>query len=213
MRDCDALLNLRPAFAASRWWPAREAMADAELGAMLRDLNLSEIYGGQIEGSMYRTDVLRDTIATIRKRRPLYHNAPSYPREEFYFVTLSQAFSARWKTGAPVIFSEVHRYDRIQDAASEPRIRFSESIPRWLTSSLRRRYRRRVAKRTPWRISRRDIEAIRARDTAYLRDNSWIDDGRGRFQFYDENYLFGVKRVGRDYADPIRAYIRALPAG
>lgn len=212
MTECDALLNLRPAFATSRWWPAREAMVDSELGAMLKELHLSEIYGGQVEGSMYRTDVLQEIIGVIRKKRPLYHNTPFYPREEFYFVSLAHAFSTGWKIGTPVIFSEVHRYDRLQDAGSEPRIRFSENMLRWLTSSLRRRYHRFVAKRASWRISLRDIEAIRACDIDYLRDNSWIDDGRGRFQFYDEGKLFGVKRVSRNYSDPIRTYIRALPA-
>ena len=61
-----------------------------------------------------------------------------------------------------------------------------------------------------YKISKKDIEAIRNQDAKVLGNSTEMSDGGNNWQVYELSALFGVKRVERNINDPLRQYISGL---
>ena len=200
------------------WWPAFLAMKDSQLEQMKNRIGQSTLIASQLEGSFYKKEIMDKVIEIIN----LYYDESSstsfYPKEEFYFSTLSSAVSDWSKIGKPIIFSEIHRFDRTLWNLKE----IFRKINKWTFSKIfgwklyflfENLLNTVLFKSKFYKIKEKDINKINNSDKRYLRKQNFLNDGSGSFQLYDISNLFGVKRVEREYNNKIRKYIRKFMKG
>ena len=203
-------LHHRPIRPGSRWRFAASALGDPTLQALRRQLGEVPVIGSQVEGSSYEAELLHEVADILRDAACLPPPTP-YPREEVWLSTVAHARGARM-TGAPYIFSEVHRFDR----SFWKVLRFVDPLigrPGEARYLPRRALEFLMIRSGLHRIDRGWVERI-ARDAAdELAPHEWLADdvaGKRRWRVFDRHGLYGVKRVPRRPAHPLRRYIDGL---
>ena len=203
----ECLFNMRPVRAPGHWWVGESALSDEQFRTLRFDVGASAIWASQIEGSMYRLDVLRAVDQIVSQSGALSSDV-FYPREEIFFSTLAVALGVR-SDGLPYVFSAVHRFDRILWATLD-KYRWFFSRKSKIVRSVKKRVNARLFDSDGYRINAKDVDLIRARA---LPDH-WLslDDGAGDspWRINDADGIFAVKRVERVLNDPLRQYISLL---
>jgi hypothetical protein len=88
------------------WAQAAPACRDPQLAAVLADLGVSEIYGGQVEGSFYEAGLFREMLDRIGRHFDGTGGGEVYNREEIYFPTLARHLMDG-EPGGQVVFVDV----------------------------------------------------------------------------------------------------------
>jgi hypothetical protein len=202
-----SFLHHRPIRPGSRWRFAAPALDDPALAAVCRRLGDAPLVGSQVEGSCYEAGLLYE-VADIVKHAARQAARLPYPREEVWLSTVAHARGAR-VSGAPYVFSEVHRFDRVFWKV----LRLVDPVigrphdPRWLP----RRVLEFLMIRSGFhRIGRRVVDRIAADLADELTPYEWLSDGDGSWRVFDRHGLYGVKRVPRRPDAPLRRYIGQL---
>jgi hypothetical protein len=204
-------LHHRPIRPGSRWRFAHAALADPALHALCRRLGDAPLVGSQVEGSSYEAALLYEVADMIGEAASQAPPLP-YPREEVWLSTVAHARGVR-PSGAPYIFSEVHRFDRsfwrvlrhVDPFLGRPGE--ARHLPRRALEFL-------MIRSGFHRIDRRLVDQI-ARDAAdQLARHEWLSDyaDDSRWRVFDRHGLYGVKRVPRRPNHPLRRYIDLLGA-
>ena len=184
------------------WWVGAVAKQDKKLLNLLKLHNSSMIIGSQIEGSMYKIDLLMRIIELCEKH-DLLESQLHYPREEIVFSSLANALNIK-SDGLPYVLSEVHRFD-------SKLWKFFMKYKRIHRNDLLRKIVNAIFFRSKfYEIKPKDIEAIRNNNIKYLEKFEYLYDGDNKWKIFDSNNLFAVKRVERDINNPLRIYIRGL---
>lgn len=196
----------------NRWRFAAAALGDTALQALCHRLGDAPLIGSQVEGSSYEAALLYEVADMIGAAASQAPPLP-YPREEVWLSTVAHARGAR-PSGAPYIFSEVHRFDRsfwrvlrhVDPLIGHPGD--ARYLPRRALEFL-------MIHTGFHRIDRHLVDRI-ARDAAdALAPYEWLSDeagGGGRWRVFDRHGLYGVKRVPRRPNHPLRRYIDILGA-
>jgi hypothetical protein len=184
------------------WWVGAVAKQDKKLLNLLKLHNSSMIIGSQIEGSMYKIDLLMRIIELCEKHN-LLESQLHYPREEIVFSSLANALNIK-SDGLPYVLSEVHRFD-------SKLWKFFMKYKRIHRNDLLRKIVNAIFFRSKfYEIKPKDIEAIRNNDIKYLEKFEYLYDGDNKWKIFNSNNLFAVKRVEREINNPLRIYIRGL---
>lgn len=199
----------------SGWCMAQPAAADPVLRQVSRECGNQGIVASQVEGSFYSYEIMLAVSQKLSGKLfcDPYRSYPdfSYTKEEFYFSTAAYGMLSEKEIGYPVVFSEVHRFDRTYYRY----LSVSGRIFRGKYNSIKNMADDlvlRILRRGNWyRLSKKDINTVRERDYKKISKNQFLDDGSGEFQLYDPNGLFAVKRVPRNIRHPLRTCIRELP--
>jgi hypothetical protein len=202
-----SLLHHRPIRPGSRWRFAAPALADPALAAVCRRLGNAPLVGSQVEGSCYEASLLYE-VADIVKHAARQAAQLPYPREEVWLSTVAHARGAR-VSGAPYVFSEVHRFDRVfwrVLRVVDPLLGRRQD-PRWLP---RRALEFLMIRSGFHRIGRGMVDRIAADLADDLAPFEWLSDGDGSWRVFDRHGLYGVKRVPRRPEAPLRRYIDRL---
>lgn len=195
----------------SKWCMAEPAGRDEDLKQISRlSHSAGRIVASQVEGSFYRRDIMQQIVQVLAgcsyDKKTL-----SYTREEFYFSTAAFGMLTEEEIGYPVVFSEVHRFDR----SYYKYLKFSGFVWRGRKSAAKQAADQFVLKamhRLKWgALRKKDVQAVRRQNNGRLKKNQYLDDGIGKFRLYDTEGLFAVKRVPRDMRSRLRKYIRTLP--
>jgi hypothetical protein len=139
-----------------------------------------------------------------------------YTREEFFFSTIAETMIPYQQVGRPIVFSEVHRFDRelwrAFSRADAVYRKFGHYVlPPRVLDEAKKRYGEKKVKLKEYQTTPQIIDKVRMRDAAYVEDNRYLNDGHTTFELYGSaETLFAVKRVERDCKDPIRQYICGL---
>ncbi|WFF38735.1 hypothetical protein LU290_00350 [Moraxella nasibovis] len=203
LKDKTFLFHHREVFPKSHWWPANVAIDDIAFTDWL------SVYGGaivasQIEGSMYGVDFLREFNDQYQWRYKKSFSSLSYPREEFFFSSLARAFGIV-ADGLPYVFSEVHRFDKKLWAYYENMPLLLNNNP--LSKKIKKQLIDKLFDYGDYKISIKDIEAIRNQDDRHFASIEYLSDGNNRWRIHTIDNLFAVKRVPRMMTDKIRQYI------
>jgi hypothetical protein len=203
-------LHHRPIGPGSRWRFAGAALADPALAAVCHRLGAAPIIGSQVEGASFEAALLYE-ITGIVKHAARQASPLPYPREEVWLSTVAHARRAE-VAGAPYIYSEVHRFDRVFWKV----LRVLDPLlgrrgdARWLP---RRALEFLMIRSGFHRIDRTLVDRIAA-DTAGSADalapHEWLSDGGAPWRVFDRHGLYGVKRVPRRPEAPLRRYIDSL---
>lgn len=191
----------------TRWRFGAAALADPCLTRLRRRFGHLEVIASQIEGSCYEAEVLY-AIADLIRTQPLLPAPLAYPREEVWFSTLAHALQARID-GTPYIFSELHRFDRVYWQLMQhvdPVIGHGTAM----SDFLRRAIEYALIKTNFHRISKRWVDAVARDDVSRLAPYQTLSDGNSIWRIYEQHGLYGVKRVPRRAASPLRQYIDGL---
>lgn len=202
------------------WWPCTLAWEDPGLEACKEKIGQTRIVATQVEGTFYRMDVLREVMSTIHKcmdEGTLTPDNGKYgTREEMFFSTLAECLIPRERIGRPFVFSEVHRFDRklwhdFQWADRQYSGWGHYFVPKRIYNKMKSKYNDYRFKQEAYKTTPEIVDRIRQMDEKYVEENRFLDDGVSRFELYrDASSLFAVKRVKREYDDPLRKYIREL---
>ncbi len=195
----------------SGWCMAQPAVADPVLQQVSRECGNKGIVASQAEGSFYSYEIMLTVVKKLSGRL-LSDTDWSYTKEEFFFSTAAYGMLSEKEIGYPIVFSEVHRFDRMY-------YRYLDVSRRIFRGTYENRMKNiadglvlRILRRGNWYgLSKKDICAVRERNYRQLLKNQFLDDGSGEFQLYDPDGLFAVKRVPRNSRHPLRTYIRKLP--
>ncbi len=200
------------------WWPCARAWEDPGLEACKERIGQTRIVATQVEGSFYRMDIMRKIMNTIREcmeqGKVVPDNGRYGTREEMFFSTLGECLVPRERIGRPFVFSEVHRFDRelwrdFQRADDQYRKWGHYLLPARVYNKLKSIYNDYKFKQGAYQTTPEIVDKIKALDEEYVEKNRFLDDGVSKFELYrDAVSLFAVKRVTRDYNDPLRTYIR-----
>ena len=200
----------------SHWWPGNFALKDKKLKSIMDICGQNMIIASQVESSFY-SKALMERIYTIIEPFCSERSADLiYPREEIYFSTVASSTVSWDKIGFTTTFSEVHRFDRrLWKIKNIMRTIFW----RWKLSFF-------VSEKVYFRIEELCntllfnmrfykttigiIKKLLDQNEAYIKKNSFLNDGSGQFQLYNKD-IFSVKRINRDIKDPVRRYITNLP--
>mgnify|MGYP000885389812 CR=1 FL=1 len=200
------------------WWPGFTAIKDKQLDKMKNRIGNTILLASQLEGSFYKKEIMDKVIEVINLYYDEKQSKDFYPKEEFYFSTLASVITDWEKLGKPIIFSEIHRFDRLlwkwKDRLRKvSRYSFSKIFGWKIYYKLENYFNNILFKSRFYKISEKDIIKIRENNQDYLLKQNELNDGSGYFKLYDTNNLYGVKRVERNYNDKIRKYIRGLAKG
>lgn len=203
----------------SHWWPCEYAFKDPLLKALMDKIRQSRIVASQLEGSFYKREIIEKIMDFIQESimDTKINQFKPYTREEFFFSTVAETLVSPKDVGYPIVFSEVHRFDRIV----WPTFKKIDDIyaiffhyflsPRWL-ERIKRFYSTIISQYGNFRITPEIIQKIRHLDNNFFLENLYLDDGTGAIRLYDKpSSLFAVKRVPRDINHPLRLYIHNLP--
>lgn len=209
LQDKNFLFHRREIIQNSFWWPANAALNDLPFNDWLSVCGGGAVVASQIEGSMYSIDFLRECYGMLMGRyQYALQSDNKYPREEFYFSSLAKALNVR-ADGLPYVFSEIHRFDKKLWSyhATYP---FLFDDEHYLTKRLKKRLNDVLFDANFYKISIKDIEAIRCQDINYLKSSQYMSDGANLWQVHTIDNLFAVKRVPRLATNKIRQYINNL---
>lgn len=200
----------------SKWWPCSCAYEDATLQKIMRYIGVTRILGSQVEGSFYRKAIFEYVANTIDSliTQEDCRKFNLYGREEIYYPTIASKIMDYGRCGYPTTFSEVHRFDRwIWEIRTIMEKFYKFGLKMFISQNLLNRMEGKVNQwlfDTRWyKLTKRDINAIICDDQKYLMKNESLNDYPGYWEINDGHY-YSVKRVPRNYDDPIRVYIRNL---
>lgn len=203
------------------WWPCACAWEDPGLEACMEEIGQTRIVATQVEGSFYKMDIARTIMQTIRNCINSGKVCPDKgvygTREEIFFSTLGECLIPRDRIGRPFVFSEVHRFDRelwktFTKADLVYRKFLHYILPGKGYNKLKKIYNDFKFKCGKYKTTSEIVDRIRSQDTEYIEKNRFLCDGSSTFELYrNAASLFAVKRVERDFDDPLRKYIRNLP--
>jgi hypothetical protein len=191
----------------SRWRFAGAALGDAALEALRKRLGGVAVIGSQVEGSSYEAALLYE-VADVLKHAARQPAPVPYPREEVWLSTVAHGCAAPL-AGAPYVFSEVHRFDRVfwkVLRVVDPLIG-RRGDARWLP---RRALEFLMIRSGFHRIDRTWVERIAHDRADELAPYEWLSDGNSEWRVFDRHGLYGVKRVPRRPDAPLRRHIDAL---
>jgi hypothetical protein len=203
------LFHERPITSQGLWWVGNTAMQDSRLANALGNMGARQVFGSQIEGSVYPISALKE-IRRIIHKFGLCEHEPFYPREEILFPTIARAIGIR-PSGTPYIFSAIHRFDRHYWDALD-RYAWLLNYRTFIHDSLKRKMRRRIEANGAWEIRWSDIEMIR--QNGGIKETPLTMNDRGDtkdWTLYQPDSCYGVKRIARDLNDPLRQSISNLP--
>lgn len=205
LADKDYVFHNRKILKDSYWWPANSALQDFRLTDWLVLHNGGALMASQIEGSVYPIDFLRELVDELLYCHPVLESPSHYPREEIIFSSFAHAKNITAQ-GLPYIFSEVHRFDKAlwRSLNDFPQILNDDNL---LNKKIKREFIKELFDAKFYKISIKDIEAIRKQDKNYLKKFEIMSDGNNIWQVHTTDNLFGVKRVEREMTNPIRQYI------
>ena len=202
------------------WWPCTCAWEDPGLEACKEKIGQTRIVATQVEGSFYRMDIMREIMNIIQEcvdEGTVVPDKGKYgTREEMFFSTLAECLIPYDRIGRPFVFSEVHRFDRelwrnFQVADSQYRRWLHFLLPEHIYNKLKSIYNNYKFKQGKYETTPAIVDKIIQMDVDYVEKNRFLDDGVSKFELYrDAASLFAVKRVRREYDDPLRKYIRKL---
>ncbi|WP_019520665.1 hypothetical protein [Faucicola boevrei] len=208
LRDKDYVFHNRYVRKPSYWWVGNVAYDDYRLLDWLAIHGGGRIVASQIEGSMYHIAFLKEFVDELLNCQPVLQSGLFYPREEILFSSFAVAKNLK-SQGLPYILSEVHRFDKkLWSYFDHYRFVFNDNSR--ITRMMKKRLNDKLFDSTFYKISKKDIEAIRGQDTKFLAESFEMSDGGNHWQVYELNALFGVKRIERNMNDPLRQYILGL---
>ena len=196
----------------SLWWPAACAVQDIALKKIMDYCGVTRIVASQVEGSFYKKEVFEYIVNVleyvITKDDILKFNF--YSREEVYYSTIASKIVDYEKCGYPTTYSEVQRFDKWIFAIRRVFYRtnnvfFKYFIPERILNKTITLINNVLFKSRIYKISKRDIQNVIKFGKSFP---VTLNDNPGYFLLYDD--LFSVKRIHRNYDDPIRRYIRNL---
>lgn len=205
LADKNYVFHQRKLFKDSYWWPANLALNDVRLNDWLSLYGAGALVASQIEGSVYPIEFLKELIEEVVYRHPVLESRSKYPHEEIIFSSFAHIKGIK-SQGLPYIFSEVHRFDKAlwQSLDSFPKLLNEDNL---VNKKIKKKFIKQLFDLNFYKISIKDIEAIRRQNTRYLKKFEYMSDGNNLWQVHTVNNLFGVKRVERDMTNPIRQYI------
>lgn len=205
LKDKTFLFHQREIIKNSFWWPANVAINDLALTDWLAIYGNGALWGSQIEGSMYGIEFLKDFLHEMNIRPSVLESKLHYPREEIFFSSFAKALNIQ-SDGLPYVFSEVHRFDK-KLWAYYAELPFLLNDKHFLTKKLKKQVNDRLFDYGDYKISIKDIEAIRSGNANYLEDSQYMSDGNNLWQVHNIDNLFAVKRVPRLMTHQIRQYL------
>lgn len=205
------------------WWPSERIWGDDCLEMCMEYIGQTKHLASQIEGSFYSREIVREVTKCIHKaldsgEAALGSKDVSRVQEESFFPTLSECLLPRQRIGRPFVFSEVHRFDRklwrdFQWLDNQYNNWGHYLVPRRVYDRLKSGYNNFRFRQGSYETTPEIVDKIRNLDEKYVEQNRYLDDGVSKFELYrDASSLFAVKRVKREYDDPLRKYIRELMA-
>lgn len=188
------------------WWPANIARnADKSFMHQLSYIGMNDnfIVGSQIEGSMYKLEILMEIIKIIENKNLLDNIDINYPREEIYFPSFAYGLGIK-PDHVPYVYSEIH-YLEMKFWAFSKKLDSFWWIPK--KKKIKRIVRKKLINNKNFQINKQIVDDILK---SKLREIT-IEDGGFAWQPYPQPCnLFGVKRINRDIDDPMRVYINSL---
>ncbi|MBP3197887.1 MAG: hypothetical protein J6N21_12900 [Butyrivibrio sp.] len=215
IQNYDAGFNIRKIVNKdSHWWPGNAAQKDGYLHRIMNRCGQTMIIATQVESSFYKKEIMAKIVETIDSVERKPEDNLVYTREEIFFSTIASNYVDWSRIGKITTFSEVHRFDRIvwkvRDItrliyrvlgrffiSQEQYYRFEEKCNDFLFKS------------GFYKTSVSTVKRILHGDKKYIKHNSFLNDGSGTFQLY-EDYIFSVKRVERIIDDKLRKYITRI---
>jgi hypothetical protein len=163
------------------WLQAKAALRDPALHAIMREYKLADIFGSQVEGTFYRRELFRDFVTQFR--RYAWYEFPSL----FHYAHGTRRFRPLFAILLKVFY--------------RPRFYAKEEIypPTIIGPNIKKKADPYCYIKWSGEITSQEIEAIRTNRFDCIE----LDSER-------HPYHFSVKRVNRDYNDPVRTYIRSL---
>lgn len=208
LKDKDYVFHNRYVRKPSYWWVGNVACDDFRLNDWLAIHGGGRIVASQIEGSMYHIAFLEEFVGEVLNCHPVLQSDAFYPREEILFSSFAVAKDLK-SQGLPYILSEVHRFDKkLWSYFDEYHFAFNDNSK--ITRFMKKTLNDKLFNSSFYKISKKDIDAIRSQDVKILGNSVEMSDGGNSWQVYELNSLFGVKRVERNINDPIRQYISGL---
>lgn len=190
------------------WWPINRAFQDNNFMALLKKIfgTNKEIFGSQIEGSVYQADFLFNLVDLLKKLNISPHGnlARPYPREEVWFPTFAHYLGIR-SQGNPYIYSEVNIYDA---SVYEQFRRVEKLLPCTLLSMPTKKIVSALLRRLPfYRVTPELVNMILENK---ITPTTVIDHHIKWTNFVDPEELYGIKRVPRSLDCKLRAHINSL---
>lgn len=204
------------------WWPCEKIWEDSDLDVCMAYVGQTRHVVSQIEGSFYKREIVQQVMKSIHRAKDsgnfdMSSGGVSRAREEAFFPTLAECMIPHERIGKPFVFSEVHRFDRklwqdFQRADSQYGRWGHYLLPGRVYNKLKACYNDYRFKQGAYMTTPEIVDRIRRLDEKYVEENRYLDDGVSKFELYQgAASLFAVKRVKREYDDPLRKYIRELP--
>lgn len=189
------------------WWPAHLVFQDKVFVDFVNSFGSGAIFGSQIEGSFYETDILFEIVKLIEKHN-LIQSDLHYTREEIFFSTIANALNYE-PYGLPYVYSEVHDFDRIlwRKFKAIDGISF---IPELIKNKIKQYINKKTFNEGEYKITINTVDLILNKNIHYLRRHQYLDDGNNIWKIYDIENIYSVKRVNRNISDPVRKMISAL---
>lgn len=200
----------------SLWWPSEVLFLDEMLKDILKYMGSNEVIATQVEGSFYSKELMKKTFELIGQFYDRSKETIMYPREEVYIPTVALHLLGENKgeLGYSTTFSDVHRFDRkffiCKRVLKNIYLPVSRFIPKSIYDFVLRKFEMFYYYFADYRITKRVVDKIAAGDKKIVDSNRFLNDGKVEYQLYEENKVFSVKRVKREYSDKIRTYIRQL---
>lgn len=209
----DYVLNTRRAFnkrllmPGGYWWPAHLVFQDKVFVDFVNSFGSGAIFGSQIEGSFYETDILFEIVELIEKHN-LIQSDLHYTKEEIFFSTIANALNCE-PYGLPYVYSEVHDFDRILWEKFEIIDRIS-LLPIIFKNKIKQYINKKIFDKGEYKINIKTVNLILNKNIDYLCKHQYLDDGNNIWKIYDVKNIYAVKRVNRDISDPVRKMISSL---
>lgn len=208
LKDKDYVFHNRYVRKPSYWWVGNVAYDDYRLADWLAIHGGGRLVASQIEGSMYHIAFLEEFVDELLNCHPVLQSDLFYPREEILFSSFAVAKNLK-SQGLPYILSEVHRFDKkLWSYFDNYHFAFNDNSK--ITRMMKKKLNDKLFNSTFYKISTKDIEAIRSQDAKVLGESVKMSDGGNNWQVYELKSLFGVKRVERNMNDLLRQYITGL---
>lgn len=208
LKDKDYVYHNRYVRKPSYWWVGNVACDDYRLLDWLAIHGGGRLVASQIEGSMYHIAFLKEFVNELLNCHPVLQSDLFYPREEILLSSFAAAKNLK-PQGLPYILSEVHRFDKkLWSYFDNYNFAFNDHSK--ITRMLKKKLNDKLFNSNFYKISKKDIEAIRNQDAKILGNSVEMSDGGNSWRVYELSSLFGVKRVERNINDPLRQYISGL---
>lgn len=174
----------------------------------LRDFDIAVVNSihSQVEGTTYPAEWVKSVFAVLEGAASV---AGGFPLEEVLLPSLASRDGLH-PEAHPFTFSEVHRGDYAVSRVTQLVGRREGRQPLLPTTWARQVVRQAALWRQIRPLSVEDVTRVRA-ETLPDRDLR-LSAGMDRMPIYSRSDLFGVKRVARSMADPLRLHIRGLLA-